>query len=142
MAQLRKLFVAVTCGVTACTSSLFQRPGIFFDVHLQDPPPSTLCLELARRLASETGISVGNIGPLQTPGSCSADLGAAPLYILIGTDPARRLLLVNLTQRDGRWETSPSPRAQELGNKIAQVLHEEFPNADIKPGKRFQGIAP
>jgi len=130
--------------LSACET---ERPGVFYDVRFQSPPPNTVCVEFAREVAARTGLQTSGKSfqmPRQ-PDSCDTwvadtlDPQQRPhLGVGILTDPTRNLLLVDVWEREHRkpW---PSAQAKQLGETLVELAHERFPDAQITPGKRVQG---
>ena len=138
------LLAGLSCLAAACSPYLEREtPGVFFDVQLAESPPSNLCQEFAVALAAQLNFTMKSHGPLGQPDQCGAllsEAGDAPLReIWITTDPARKLLFVELRQRGPDGPEKPSRQTQELGKRLARLIAERFPAARITRGKRFSG---
>jgi hypothetical protein len=130
--------------LSAC---VIERPGVFYDVRFQSPPPNTVCVEFARDVAARTGLQTSgkSFQIPRRPDSCDTwvadtlDPQQRPhLGVGIMTDPTRNLLLVDVWERGHRkpWH---SAQAKQLGETLADLIHQRFPDAQMTPGKRAQG---
>ena len=133
-----RLFSVLSCAlVTACVT---ERAGEFFDVRFQYLPPVAICGDFARDIAGRTGFEISNVSVVQ-PDGCSAflrDTLHPHLGVIIGTDVTRNLLFVDVWE--GGFGKRPSARAIKLGDTLADAIRVRFPDAEIGPGKRFQGV--
>jgi hypothetical protein len=128
-------------AVSGCVT---ERPGIFYDVRFQAPPPSTLCLDFARAVAERTGLqSSGVSAPVFGANTCQTFLEDRlrtsqfrHVGVLLSTDPTRNLLFVDVCERG---YGKPSDKASQLGAVLADTIQASFPEAQMTRGKRFQG---
>jgi hypothetical protein len=134
----------IGCLAAACSPFVEREaPGVFYDVQLTAPPPDTLCVEFAGEVAALTHLELRWHGPLQRPEQCGAllnDAAAGPTReVWITTDAARSMVFVDLREFGPGGPMKPSRHTEELGRRLAELIHAKFPGARVTQGKRFSG---
>jgi hypothetical protein len=136
------VLAAICCSLPACSAFLEQKiPGIFYDVHLTEPPAPSLCFELATSVAVQAKLTIASNDKLAAPLVCQTILRdetqALVVQVVITGDQVRNMLFVDVRQLGGRPLTV---RTQELGEALAQIIHQRFPSNEVTPGKRFADV--
>jgi hypothetical protein len=124
--------LALASFAAGCASFGGDVAGLFYRVQLQEPPPSTACLDIAGDLTREMGLHV-QWQMVRPNGQCFVDLGDEehpdrPLINVV-SDPQNRRLALHVSEfsRSG----SATPRTQELASQLLAIVQGKLPEAVI-----------
>jgi hypothetical protein len=107
-----------------------ELPGIYYNVLIDERPSESDCANLTQALTAKLNLQLQ-----PSPYQCSVTLESD------GTDPARnvvintyfrqRRIVVEINEFRFGNSTVPSPSTQQFAQQVMQIVHEQFPTAEL-----------
>ena len=119
-----------------------QLPGIYYDVLFNEPPSDSDCVNLTDALTEKANLQLQ-----PSPYQCVATLDNGglnpPRNVVIFAHFRQRRILVEIDELRFGSPTVPSPSTQQFAQHVMQIVHEQFPAAQLVRFRAMRGpIAP
>ena len=135
------LRAAIVLGA-ALLGGCVELPGIYYNVLIGERPLENDCVKLTEALSVKLNLQLQ-----PSAYQCSAVLDTD------GTDPARdvvintyyrqRRIVVEIDELRSGSPTVPSPGTEQFAQQVMQIVHEQFPAAELRRFRAKRGpIAP
>ena len=138
--KLRFLLLAAAIGSSAgCCTLLGEIPGIFYDVHLRDAPPPTVCLAFAQELVTDLQLQIAQTFPFSKH-NCNVDLGSGKHEVVgISSDPQNRRLGISVQTFGFGGAVVPTSATRDLASRVLTVTQKYFPGAAVTESHPCRG---
>jgi len=119
-----------------------ELPGIYYDVLFNERPSESDCVKLTDALTAKLNLRL-QPSPYQCVATLDNDGLNPPLNVVIFAHFHQRRILVEIDELRFGSPTMPSPSTRQFAQQVMQILHEQFPAAQLVRFRAMRGpIAP
>lgn len=138
---LRPLGVALGLS-SGLIAGCVELPGIYYNVWVSEAPYESECVKLTDTLTEKLSLQLQ-----PTPYQCSvvldSDASTPPRRVAIITYVRQRRLQVEINElSSGHTATLPSADTQQFAQQVMQIVHEQFPTAELVRFRPKRGPIP
>jgi hypothetical protein len=117
-------------------------PGIYYNVLFNERPSESDCVNLTDALTAKTNLQL-QPSPYQCVATLDNDGLNPPRNVVIFAHLHQRRILVEINELRLGSPTVPSPSTQQFAQQVMQIVHEQFPAAQLVRFRAMRGpIAP
>jgi hypothetical protein len=142
-ARWRLSALGVAMGLSsALIGGCVELPGIYYNVLINERPSESDCVNLTDALTAKLNLQ---LRPSLYPCAVKLDEdGSNPARVVaINAYFRQRRIVVEIDEFRSGSPTAPSPGTQEFAQQVMQIVHEQFPAAELVRFKAQRGpIAP
>jgi hypothetical protein len=122
----RVAIVLSACLIGGCV----ELPGIYYDVLLNERPSDSDCLNLTDALAAKLNLQ---LQPSQYQCAVTLDNEGRnpPQNVVIFAHFRQQRIVVEIDEMRSGGTTVPSPSTQQFAQQVMQIVHEQFPAAQL-----------
>jgi hypothetical protein len=133
----------VAIGLSAgLVGGCVELPGIYYDALFNEQPSESDCVNLTDALTAKLNLQV-QPSPYQCAVTLDNDERNPPRNVVIFAHLHRRRILVEINELRSGSPTVPSPSTQQFAQQVMQIVHEQFPAAQLVRIREMRGpIAP
>ena len=119
-----------------------ELPGIYYDVLLNERPSESDCVNMTDALTAKLNLQL-QPSPYQCAVTLDNDGRNPPRNVAIFASFRRGRILVEINELRFGSPTLPSPSTQQFAQQVMQIVHEQFPAAQLVRFRAMRGpIAP
>jgi hypothetical protein len=117
-------------------------PGIYYNVLIDERPSESDCVKLTDTLTAKLDLQL-QPSPYQCSVRLDSDGTDPPRDVVINTYFRQRRIEVEINELRFGNSTVPSPSTQKFAQQVMQIVHEQFPTAELRRFTAKRGpIAP
>jgi hypothetical protein len=133
----------VAIGLSAgLISGCVELPGIYYNVLINERPSESDCVNLTDALTAKLNLQL-QPSPYQCSVMLDSDGADPPRNVAINTYFRQRRIVVEINETRFGSPTVPSPSTQQFAQQVMQIVHEQFPTAELIRFRAKRGpIAP
>jgi hypothetical protein len=118
---------ALSAGLIA---GCIELPGIYYNVLINERPSESDCVNLTDALTAKLNLQLQ-----PSPYHCSvildSDATDPPRNVVINAYFRQRRIVVEVNEFRFGNSTVPSPSTQQFAQQVMQIVHEQFPTAEL-----------
>jgi hypothetical protein len=141
---LRRVYgLRVAIGLIAgLIGGCVELPGIYYNVLIDERPSESDCVNLTDALTAKLNLQL-QPSPYQCSVVLDSDGTDPPRTVAINTYFRQRRIEVEINELRFGSSTVPSPSTQQFAQQVMQIVHEQFPAAELVRFRAKRGpIAP
>jgi len=139
--RVYSLRVAI-CLSAGLIGGCVELPGIYYNVLIDERPSESDCVNLTDALTAKLNLQL-QPSAYQCSGILDSDGTDPPRNVVINTYFRQRRIVVEINELRFGSSTAPSPSTQQFAQQVMQIVHEQFPTAELMRFRAQRGpIAP